>query len=916
MKKIVIKNKLSIAIFFIILFQLMTGLIYADILENYQEIAENEHLVLFINHENSEVAVQDKDSGTIWYSNPPNRDEKETIARGSARNELNSQVLLSFYLPGNRRRHMNNYADSIVYNQFEIKEIENGVSIDYIIGEQWSDDDFVPTVIGKNNFETKILSNLEEDGRSFLLEQYHLLAIREKESGEDGIEIPRFNAEEVIGDYLFYLPEEELSERDQRLIIQDFLQYYVDNRSDIDGVAEIQAEDLAYLQEEGVYIQRRRIMPWDRDNILENIKKSGYTPDERILDYTSINIDPPDVNVRVFELSLEYIIDNKDLIVRVPMDKVIYPIDVIDRSQPDQEISLPIYSLHILPFFGAAGVDDEGYMFVPDGAGAIIDLNNEKTNLASYNRRLYGRDESLEAREEILRSGEELHLPVFGMKKNDKAFLAIIEEGDAYASIRASISGRNNSYNSVSSSFTTLPMAQFELGDGDDFEISRINIYQSRMPEGKIQLRYTFLEEENANYVGMAHSYQNYLIDNFQLSSLEAREHTPFILELLGAIDQQEPVFGIPRRVVTPMTSYSQVQDIIREFKENQVKNISLRMTGWSAGGERHFFPDKVRMERSLGSEEEFRILVDFLQEESIDFYPDHSFLNIYRNRLFDSYNRRSHAARFLTRGIAYIPDYNVATYQDEELRRNEKEILSARHLDGFLFGYMQDYSNYDLDSISFRYMGRQLNADFRPNPNRTIDRQQSLITTQGVFEELNRSQGFNIAVEGGNGYLLPYVNKIVRVPLFSTGSRLIDRGVPFIPIVLNGYIDFAGDPLNMSQNHFSLLKSIEVGAIPYYRGSYEDSFAIKGTDFDHDYALNYRQWFEEAVEFYHLVDELLRDTYSERIVDHQRLEENVFKTVYSNGVAVIVNYNNYTVNIDGLEVKGENFRVIQGEFE
>ncbi|MFW6390065.1 MAG: hypothetical protein ACOCZT_03045, partial [Halanaerobiales bacterium] len=189
-----ISNKYSIlqVILFLVLLHLMSGFLYADLLESYSAIDENEHLILFINHDTTEIAVQDKNSGQIWYSNPPDRNEMETIAKGNTLAELNSQLLLSFYLPGNRRKKMNTYSDSIAFNQFEINKIDNGVNIDYIIGEQWSDEDFVPIVIGKDAFEEKILDNLSEEDSEFLLEQYHLLALKEKENSEENLDIHRF----------------------------------------------------------------------------------------------------------------------------------------------------------------------------------------------------------------------------------------------------------------------------------------------------------------------------------------------------------------------------------------------------------------------------------------------------------------------------------------------------------------------------------------------------------------------------------------------------------------------------------------------------------------------------------------------------------------------------------------------------
>ena len=48
-------------------------------------VADNEYLSLYINDDTTEIAVRDKRTGSIWYSNPPDRDQNEKIARGTAK---------------------------------------------------------------------------------------------------------------------------------------------------------------------------------------------------------------------------------------------------------------------------------------------------------------------------------------------------------------------------------------------------------------------------------------------------------------------------------------------------------------------------------------------------------------------------------------------------------------------------------------------------------------------------------------------------------------------------------------------------------------------------------------------------------------------------------------------------------------
>ena len=40
------------------------------VLLNYEPVAENDHLQLYLNRETTEIAVKRKETGTVYYSNP------------------------------------------------------------------------------------------------------------------------------------------------------------------------------------------------------------------------------------------------------------------------------------------------------------------------------------------------------------------------------------------------------------------------------------------------------------------------------------------------------------------------------------------------------------------------------------------------------------------------------------------------------------------------------------------------------------------------------------------------------------------------------------------------------------------------------------------------------------------------------
>jgi len=173
-----------------------------------------------------------------------------------------------------------------------------------------------------------------------------------------------------------------------------------------------------------------------------------------------------------FVIPLEYRIDGGSLVASVPVNQV------------KESGGYQIRSIEMLNFFGAADKDNEGYMFVPDGTGSLIHLNNGKVKEEQYVQRVYG----LDPNDNSYRRGqvsESARMPVFGMKAGSAAWFAVIEEGDAVASIAADISGKKNSYNYIHSSYSLRGEDELELYTGS--KIQEIQLLNEEIYKGAFQ---------------------------------------------------------------------------------------------------------------------------------------------------------------------------------------------------------------------------------------------------------------------------------------------------------------------------------------------------------------------------------------------------------------------------------------------
>lgn len=199
-------------------------------------------------------------------------------------------------------------------------------------------------------------------------------------------------------------------------------------------------------------------------------------------------------------------------------------------SIPENGIEYPeamkIQSLSLLPFFGASGPKEEGYSLVPDGSGSLIYFNNKKTYTSPYSTALYGSDHAINQLTQIQKE-QKARMPVFGMSYGDNGYLAVIDKGDAVASVEADISGRLNQYNTVHPSFALSSMEEVTLTNG--WRSSTVKRFQAEPFHNEMAVVYEFLNADDASYSGMASRYRDYLIGQKKLTRLADDTTLPFM---------------------------------------------------------------------------------------------------------------------------------------------------------------------------------------------------------------------------------------------------------------------------------------------------------------------------------------------------------------------------------------------------
>lgn len=891
-------------------------------LDSMEIVAENEFLELYFNKETTEIAVRVKATDHYWFSNPVDREKNS----GLIFEEQSAQFAI-YHDPSQKEKQ--NYRFGVKYGQFEYEPLENGLRINYQIVEEWGVNEYVPRLISYDRFQDILNKIDKQSDKKFVADQYDLILLKAVKEDEE-IRLSGLNHDALFNGYgLFPLDDsykKAEAEREQltaeldelksqiassanhseiqaleakltaannklfdrrRDLTWHLLNTVLRNRLDIERMEDIRFADISQLVDTPTYLLKD-IPRFQLEDMVEIIRAVGYDPHEVAADHRANNLDPTIPHLEEFTIPLEYYLDGDSLVVKIPVDEIYYPIGVTDTI--GRKYTFPITDIDVLKYFGAAAPDHEGYIFVPDGSGALIDFNNQRDYSTFYREKVYGFDYS--SADVISTSINELiYMPVFGMKADDdNAFVAIIESGSSMATINADFARRNHAYNTVYASFKLLPSERLDIGR------TTISKYQPRFTDCDIVIRYAFLTDDDADYSGMARRYQQHLINEYGFPTNKVDAEIPLYLDILAAVPIEKPVLGFPRTITKPLSTFKQTQLIVAELLEKGVANIELRYRGWNDGGIERSFMRDLRLERTLGSSEDFSSLVAYLEENNVGFYPEISVANA---SLDDSAFSNSKAARTISGSVAKVDRRTV--------------VVSPAVFQETVISFADDLTKHKINGLAFAALGNQLNSDFSDIVEKLIDREQTKAIISGLLKDLAEQRGLKMLVEGGFDHTLPYVEAVINAPMRSNDFNITERTVPFYQMVVHGFVKYTGVPINLNPSRRDVLRLIEFGAYPLFVFSYDNAFELKHSNYGDFYSVHYQNWLNYAAELYHELNQLYHDVADQRMVSHEKLMDNVFATTYENGISIVVNYNPYPVTINGVIVGGEDYLKLEG---
>ena len=551
--------------------------------------------------------------------------------------------------------------------------------------------------------------------------------------------------------------------------------------------------------------------------------------------------------------------------------------EVWEDPDTDPEKKQSVMNVALLPFMGAAGSDDEGYLIIPDGSGALIHFNNGRTGAAIYQQDVYGRDDALTIRKAAT-STYDVNMPLFGIVRNGRALMAVVENGDYQAQLNAMVNGQLTGYSNAYFAAQYIHMEANTIMPGSEHSTDVMLPTNTFRDMGNFTVRYYPLAAENATYADVAAAYRAQLGLKESIADAATQQ-----LEMVASIPSIDTFLGVPYESVRVLTSYEQAAQTLRDFAAEGLNDLTLRYTGWSRQSVRGKMVTGLDLDKRLGGKKAFDGLRQAVKETGSAMVLAVDLIDIYEDG--NGYWSLFAATDSVNSTAKQVPEFLQSTgYQDPEgkpwyLLSPDKVPEAARKLAENLSG--------QVEGISLSVLGNTVYSSFGKTG---ISRTSAGAYWTDALKTLSGSMQ-NLSARTASSYAFPYIQQVDSAPCASSRFEVTDTEIPFYQMVTHGAMVLYTEPVNEDGNvRKALLRAIEYGMYPSWRVIAGDTALLSGTDYASWHAASLDAWREEIKNTAAWMAPL--GVYAGmQMTGHEQVTATLSVTTYANGDMVLVNY-------------------------
>lgn len=601
-----------------------------------------------------------------------------------------------------------------------------------------------------------------------------------------------------------------------------------------------------------------------------------------------------------FEVCYDFSALDIKIPVRITLNKdgfnATVPIDNIKENST-------LFGLSLLPYFGAGHPDDDGYALLPDGSGSLMYFNNERQSAADYRVPIYGRD-ALSSAVTKPQDTYNANLPVFGIKNSKGIAFAIIEKGAAQAAVNAVPNNKTTPYAICYADFMLRGTDTVVLGETTGSAQSYLMYQNDGITIDGIDIKYTLVADNTADYNSMAQIYREYLVNKYELDYQE-NENQPIFLDFYGAVKKKKSFLGIPFTSTQNLSEISEISNILDSLKQEDISAVQVILQQWTKQQLSKKADSKLSLIGSIGNKKDIKQLVSKINELGGRIYPSVVFqqasksgsgVSVYRDTIRNISNMP--AGEYTFKRNTLIKDNSIS----------KKYFLSVDVQDKLLSKVISAAGKYDIENL---FLG-SLNI-YTDYGDKTISRSESMNNLGGLIKKTAENK--SLMVENPPDYAFKGVDFAVNVPMSSNGYTATDESIPFYQLAISGIFAYASESINLSGDVSGmLLKSLETGSALHYTFITEDNTLVDSTDLDWLYSADFNKWKDNLTEYYKITEQVFKASDGSRMVHHSKLSRGIACTTYENGAKVYVNYTDSDYESKGEKIPASGYLICKAK--
>lgn len=588
-------------------------------------------------------------------------------------------------------------------------------------------------------------------------------------------------------------------------------------------------------------------------------------------------------------MKLEVSLEEDGLVARIPDDSI----------REDGE-AYQIGTISIYPFMGCSYLDDkEGYLFIPDGNGALIYLDDKEGRFNSgYTAMIYGTDVGFQenvvesllwGRHQMINDAQKVMAPVYGIAHTDDriAYLAVVEEGAMRAMIEADPNGVSVDYNRVFAKFVERRL--YTQPTSNNSSSGSFKKPEDSRSHSDLQIRFMFLSEDEADYCGMANAYRDYLMSRGLLRTAEDSYRTR--LDFLGT-ERENWVIGTSSVV---MTTVDDIREIYGDLENAGVTSIFTVYKGWQKGGLYNVPISKYKADGGIGGTSALTGLIEDAAADGIQIYLYNDAMRINP----DEQNATFNVIKMINKR-RFSEDTHMDVYEEMMYLTPAR---SGKLLDKFAESYLKKgVDTICLAGVSNTLFSYNYSGEF-------YTRYDCGESYESMVRELDEQAA--LVLEQPFAYLWQYTDAYLDMPLYTSSYIFEDESVPFLSIVFKGVIPVYSEYVNFEANKQEFfLKMVETGTYPSFYITKESSAELIYTNSCDIYSSEYSVYRDTIIEYTSELQALNAKVAGAHIVGHEIMDNGVTKVTYDNGVMVYVNYSSTAQTVDGTTVEAMSYKV------